>query len=455
MGILDFLKNIDVQAILTAIAPALEMIFQFLKTWWWVLLPFLFWKRFKFLWLWWRQMEVWVPRQKPVILEVRIPTEVVKPIRAMEMVLSGLFQTIYQPPDPWEKWIDGQVQLSYVFEIASIEGDIHFFIRLLDKGMRDAVESVVYSQYPEAEITETDDYTKYVPQDIPNKEWDLWGTNYRLIKPDPYPIKTYRQFETEREALEEKRVDPIATLLEAMAKIKKGEQLWIQIIAKPVGKADFPDKKYWSEYEKVKEELARRAKKPAPQKSMLLEAADILITGKPPEGPAKVEETIIPPEMKLTPGERDVLTAVEEKASKPIFETILRFIYLGKRDVFFKPNLRLAFGFFSSFWTLNCNALIPMGQPIITKIKKSWFLPLNMGFISKRRLYLRQRKLFRRYRMREAPFFPRPTEDGTYALNTEELATLFHFPGRASAAAPFMSRVESKKREAPPSLPVE
>lgn len=449
------MENFTPQDLWIFLQPVLQVVWQFIKAWWWLPLPFLLWKRFKFFWLWFRIYNNFLPKQKPMLLEIRIPTDVLKPIRAMETVISELFQVIYAPPDPWEKWIDGQVQMSYSFEVAAIDGVPHFFIRIPDRSFRDSVEAVIYSQYPEAEITEADDYTKYVPKDIPNKEWDLWGTNYRLIKPDPYPIKTYPQFETEKEPLEEKRVDPIASLLEAMAKLKRGEQLWVQFIIRPSGQKDFPEMSYWSEIEKTKEELSRRKKKEKKKKSILMEAADIMLTGKPTSEAPPEKEELIPPEMKLTPGEREVLAAVENKASKPAFKTVIRFIYLGKKDVFFKQNLRLVFGFFSSFWTLNCNAFVPFGQPIITKIKKSWFLPKNMKFIRRRRMYLRQRRLFRMYVSREDPFFPELKDDGTYVLNTEELATLFHFPGKRSASAPFMSRIESKKGEAPSGLPVE
>jgi hypothetical protein len=38
-------------------------------------------------------------------------------------------------------------------------------------------------------------------------------------------------------------------------------------------------------------------------------------------------------------------------------------------------------------------------------------------------------------------------------LNTEELATIFHFPGQV-AGTPTLERVPSKKAEAPSNLPI-
>ncbi len=428
--------------------PYFSIFWQIFKSWWWLPLPFIFWRPFCFLWLWWRT-DLWLKKQKFILLEIRIPKEVLKPIRAMETVMSALWQPIYDPPDWWEKWIEGKIQLSYSFEIVSIDGEPHFFIRIPEP-LRDSIEAIIYSQYPQAEISVADDYTKKVPQDIPNKDWDLWGCDYRLLKEDPYPIKTYKEFETEREAIEEKRVDPIASLLEAFNKIKKGEQIWIQMVATPVTNKEVP---WIKEGEEIKDKLAKREKKKVKRRPMILEAIDVLITGEPPSGPKKEEESVIPPEMKLTPGERETVAAIEKKISKSGFHTNIRFIYLGKKDAFFKPNLRLVFGFFASFKTEDLNALVPWGKTIC-KIHKSWFLPLNL--LLPRRLYLRKRKIFRRYCLRVHPLFPKKAKfPARFVLNTEELASIYHFPGRASAPAPFVPRIESKKGEAPPTLPTE
>ena len=440
---------------LKILIPMFKNIWDIVRVWWWLPLPILLWRPFSFLWLWWR-VDRFVGKTKFILLEIMIPKEVLKPIRAMETVIDGLWQIVYDPADWWEKWVDGKVVFSYSFEIVSIGGEPHFFIRIPEKS-RDSIESAIYSQYPEVEISVADDYTKNIPQDIPNKDWDLWGADYKFIAPNPYPIKTYLKFETEREALEEKRIDPLAALLESMAKIKKGEQLWIQIKAKPVrgdvgGGEGIP---WLKEGEKIRDELARRTEKKPVKNPIIMDVADVLITGEPPSASQKEEKKeLLPPEMKLTPGEREIISGVEQKMAKRGFNTNIRFIYLGNREVFFKPKLRLALSFFSSFATQNLNALYPYGQPFITKVPKSWFLPLNL-FI-KRRLYLRKRSLFRKYQLRVDPFFPRKSRwPSSFILNTEELATVFHFPGQRSAPAPFMKRIESKKGEAPPGLPYE
>ncbi len=423
----------------------LSPVWSFIVSWWWLPLPFILWKFFSFLWLWWRGLDVWLGKQTMILLEVKMPKEILKPIRAMETVLEGIYQVFFEPISLWKKWITGTLQLSCSLEIASIGGNIHFFIRV-PKEKKDPIESLVYAQYPEAEISIADDYTKHVPSDIPNKDWDLWGCDYQLLKADAYPIKTYKKFETEREAKEEKRIDPLSVLLEAMSKIKTGEQLWVQITASPEKTDD-----WIKEGKKVRDELARRTKKPAPQKSIISDALDVLVSGNTPGEVKKEEESPIPVEMKLTPGERDIVAGVEEKISKMGFITNVRFIYLGKKSVFYTPNFKLGFGFFNSFTTRNLNGLRPVGDPSMTRVNRNLFLPINL--FRKRRLYLRKRSMFRKYKSRVNLYFPRP--GGTFILNSEELATLFHFSGQGAAPAPSVSRIEAKKGEPPAGLPTE
>ena len=430
--------------------PTLSLALQVLRGWWWLIFPFVMQKPFLFLWRKWRT-DHWIANVfNPVVYEIKIPKDILKPVRAMEDVLNSLHSVIYQPADWWETWIDGQFQTSISLEITSIEGEIHFYIRF-HKGYLDGIKASIYSQYPDVEMAQVDDYTKLVPQDIPNKDWELWATDYILARNDCYPILTYKSFEKEMEPVEEKIVDPVASLLESMSRIGPGEQFWIQIAITPMAEDVAGD--WVKKSEAKRDELAKRKSKPSDGgKPIVLGAMEALITGKTPEelnAPPKEKETMIPPEMRLTPGEREVVAAIENKASKLGFEVFSRFIFLGKRGSFNKGNLRLPFIYFSSYVTNNLNALYPLGKTI-TKIKYSWFLPLNR--LRDRRKYLRQRKLFRNYINRLEPFFPR--SDGTFILNTEELASLFHFPSWGVSPVPGVSRVRGKTK-APPVLPEE
>ncbi len=408
------------------------------KNWWWILVPFLLWPYFLFLYRW-RQMEKYDSTIKRVILEIKIPKEIVKPIKAMEHVFAG-FHAIHDVFSWREKWLEGQFQLSFSLEIASLGGEIHFYIRTPEQ-FRNIIESNIYSQYPEVEISEVSDYTKNVPPDIPNKDWDVWGTDQINTKPDPYPIKTYKKFEEEIQSKEEKRIDPLANLLEGLSLLKPGEQMWIQILVKPIREQDKPWVKQGLE---IRDKLAKRPEKPKP-KAMVREATEILLFG--PAQEKEKKEELIPPEMKLTSGEKEVISAIEEKISKFGFDCNIRYVYLGKRDVFFKPRARIPYSFFKEISSETLGGFKP-NKRTITKVKSVF-----LWFLDERRVYLRKRRIFRYYQKRWFPRFPK--SGWTYVLNTEELATLYHFPGRMVAPTSAIPRIEAKKGEAPAGIPFE
>ncbi len=406
------------------------------KNWWFFILPILLIKPLLSLWLWYIQHK-WGKKIKHILLEIRLPKEVPRPMKAMEEVFAGI-HSIHDVFDFREVWLEGKYQLTLSFEIVSDGGKIHFYIRCPEI-YRDIVESNIYAQFPDAEIFEVEDYTKLVPQNIPNENWDLFGFDEITTKPNPYPIKTYKYFEERTDIPEEKRVSPLAGLLEGMATLKEGEYLWYQIWAKPI-REEIPWRK---EGLKIVNELVKRPK-PKPPKSILSAVVDLLIKGKPPEEKPPEEttlEALALPEMRLTPGEKEIVKAIEDKISKFGYECLVRYLYLGKRDVFFKPKARIPFGFFKEISWESLNGLKPN-----TKTMPKVHHP----FLEKRRVYLKKRKLFRRYCERLPTLYP--FGGGTYVLNTEELATLYHFPGKVVAPAPTIERVEARKKEPPPSL---
>ncbi len=433
----------------------LNILKDFIKAWWWITLPFLLFGSWKFLYLWWRN-DVFDNKVEYVLFEIKPPVEVLKPLRAMEAVFSGLWH-FYDPPNPREAWLEGKFIFTMSLEIASIEGDIHFFIRA-PKQLRNLIESTVYSQYPDVEISIAEDYTKNIPQNIPNKEWDLWGCDYELMKDEVYPIKTYAEFfETSPDSSkEEKRIDPLSPLLEGMSKLGPGEQVWIQIMAKPV--APTLDYNFFKLGQTEVNKLVKRPAETKPPSAMinkddLVGVSDLLIYGEAAEAAKPEIREWLPPEMKLTPGEREVVTKIEEKVSKISFLSNIRFMYVAKRENFFGAHKAWVFGFFDQFNTAHLNCFKPW-KPTITKVHTvlTWFLDT-------RRVYVRKRRMLRRYLGRNTPLFPKSDckgkPGGTYILNIEELATLFHFPGRTVSYAPGVRRVEAKKGKAPAGLPVE
>lgn len=418
-----------------------ELFFLF----WWVPIPFILFPQLQFAYLLYKSTQFSMTHDQKVLLEIKIPPEVTRPLRAMENVFNTVW-SLYDPPSFRELWFMGKYILAFNLEIVSIEGIPHFYIRV-PKGARNSFESAIYSQFSDVEITEVSDYTQNVPQDLPNSDWDLWGADFMLAKPDVYPIKTYEQFFEERpdSPAEEKRIDPLSDLLEIMSKLGKDEQLWIQMRLSPVTNKqnNFIDRAR----EILDKMLKRATPKPVEFKPMAQEALEIFVSGKPGEMPKEEQATdsLMFSEFMLTSGEREVVSAIEKKVSKPMYNTAIRFIYLAKREAFFGPAKGYAFNFFSQFSSHNLNFFAPIPETM-TKIK-------SPNIFTKRRLHFRQRNMFLRYINRETAFDPYP--GGTFILNSEEVATLFHFPGMEVAPTKAVPRVEIKKAPPPSDLPIE
>jgi hypothetical protein len=361
-----------------------------------------------------------------------------KPIRAMENVIVG-FWPLYGVPGWYDKWWKGKTEAGFSLEIISTDGNPRFLVRC-PADDRALFESSIYAEYPEAEIFEVDDYTQKLPSDIPNERWDVWGTDFTM-KEDVYPIKTYREFETEKEIREEKRIDPMANLIEGLNRIEKGEQIWIIISATPVADSEIG---FFKKADKEINKIAGRKEKP----KGLGFFADVLntLTGFPPKPEVKEDDAL--PEMKLTSGEKEKIKAIEAKKSKHLYECFVRFVYVAKKEKFSGSRVKLPIGYINQF--NGQNKLTPWKETI-TKISQGWY---NWFWFIERRLYVRKRKIFRNYLRRVPAFFPRSKKGQTFILNSEELASLYHFPSKYSSPYSSISRVEAKKKEPPSNLPV-
>lgn len=418
---------------------------QFLKNalyYWWLWLAILLYPPAKYLYLWTIRELNFFNKIKWVLLEIKLPATVEKTPKAMENVFHAIWP-LYDPPATIrDYWIKGSWLLYYSLEIVGRKGEIHFYIRT-PATHRSLVEYALYAEYPNIEITEAEDYVDKFGE-LPNEKYDIWGADQRLIKSDVYPLRTYEYWETEM-TRPEKRIDPLATLLEHLTSLEEDEECWIQIRISPSSDELRP---YTKECQKVINELMKRA---APKEMSVLEQlelskapfdiADVLIGGKPipdrapqPEAPGFDVGL-----MKLSPGETEVLRAIEENIGKYFYESNIRFLYIANREIFSPPRgVAPLVGFFSQFSSRNLNGLAP--DKTKTKVMP-WFF-------EKRRLFMKKRKLYRYYRARMWPWHRPP-----YILSTAELATIFHFPSKETAPSVGVPRIEIKTGGAPPNLP--
>lgn len=402
---------------------------------WFIILPPLLFFTFKIYWLRHVQDIFWASADW-VILELIPPRNIEKSPKPMEALFAG-FAGVEKSFNTYETYVDGAFTDYMSLELVSESGMVHFYVRSMKK-YRHIVESHLYAQYPDVEIVEVPDYVDDVPKIIPNNQWDLWGADFMFNRPNAYPIRTYKMFE---EDITGTMIDPLSSLLEVMGKLTPGLKIWFQIIIKPTSPS-------WATKEgsKITEKLKGRDKK---TESMLerfwRDLVDVFsnlfkATYSPVEFPAEKKKEESPLDTRLSPGERDVLKAIEDNLGKLQFHTKMRFILLGRRESMDKTFVSSFTGALKQFGDDNMNGFKP---DAISKTKADYWT-------RKKRLAYKQRKILRRYRNRSMDGVP----EAEMVLSSEELATVFHLPDM-NVMAPSLSRVEAKRGGAPSNLPIE
>lgn len=435
----------------------------FLLSLWWIFIPWLLFVLVRDLWLKHKRNQ-FIQEMDWLLLEIKPPQEIKKTPRAMEQFFAALHGTQSNPN--WrDRNIRGNTQRWFSLETVSLEGEIHFFIRTVSM-FRDLIEANIYAQYPEAEITQVADYVHAVSSEVPNEDYDIWGTELMLVKDDAYPIRTYPEFERDI-ALEEQRIDPVASLLETMSKMGSGEQIWIQTLVRPV------NDKWKKEGEKLRDKLVGRVvtpqrgevvKEAVAWKEAGKEVAHQLLTGEGLEtGGEAGRESETPFLWKSTKAEQDVINAIEQNISKLGFETIIRFIYLARSDVFKRANIAAVVGAYKQFNTQHLNGFKPNGKVgpdidyryqakktreayrrkrVLADYQKRNFTQQSKAISYLKPLFFERLPIINWFFSRSKPF----------VFNIEELATIYHFP-ISTVKAPFVPKVEARRAEPPAELP--
>jgi hypothetical protein len=380
-----------------------------------------------------------------VLLEVKFPKNNETFPKAMEQVFASFYQIYSFGIKPEKKWLEGQFEEKISAEMVSSKEGIRFFIRVNRKN-RPIVENAIFAQYPGAEIVEApDDYVKEFPADLPNEEYDIMGADMILGKDSAYPIRTYPYFFGERK-YEEQEVDPIAILAEVMSSLKADERMWVQVLISPAG-----DRLKEAAKKVIGEKMG---KKEAPKKGAsgaLFEFVTQAVQApvKPPEwgDAAKPEDK----PKSLTSIDNDIIKAVDAKASKLAFDTIVRIIYIDKKDAFSGSNFKAATSAFQQFNTSNLNYVRPARLTMTVPLR--FYVPQR-----KKRLLEKKKRIYKNYIERDFTGYTNVEEMyrkhvEPSLMNVEELATIFHPPiGRVAAVG--LGQPESKKGAPPANLPI-
>lgn len=415
--------------------PALQIIFFLAPIWIPIVLIVVFWK----FWLEYIRAK-FINKQEYVLLEIRLPREISRSPLAMETLLTnfhiGIGETTFI-----DRYILGKIRPWHSLEMVSLGGEIHFYI-WTRKFLQKVIETQIYGQYPNVEIYEAEDYAKRFHYTA--EQYGVWACDFKLTGKDAYPIKTYVDYGLDKDPKEEFKIDPMAGFFEFLGQIGPDEQIWFQILIR-VNKGDLKeDRKYISPIELRKEKKKKKEKGfvfRGTTRSWKEEAKDEIERIRDESRPETTGD--FPGFPNPTPGQTDTIKALERSISKLGFDAGIRGIYIAKSDKFNPTNIVALTASLKQLNSANLNGFAPT----------RWFIEFSypwQDFRGKKKEAYR-REVIDAYRRRS--WFYAPYKTPSFVLNTEELATIFHFPGSV-VQAPTLGRVQSTKGDAPSNLPM-
>ena len=390
-----------------------------------------------------------------VLLEIVPPREVLRSPKAMELFISNALYHFSYKGGSEEYW-QGAVWFWFSLEIASIDGQVHFYIRTPSR-IKELIETQMYAQYPQSQVKVVDDYTLAVDEITPESHWNGWGCEFGLIRPEAYPIKTYIDFGLDKDPKEEYKVDPISPVVEFFGSLQKGEQAWVQIIVTPSKKEYHTHGTWFGHHDWVAEADIQMEKLLLPYTSKRDDPGEHLLKL------SRIEVRV--------PSFLDrAVKGMSAKTGKLGFETGIRVMYLAKKEIYpvgnrtnNSRNIRLIFrqyaapdvnefnrinstqgDAFGGVFTISAKTIMLLADRMLHEYRERAFfhLPLRHHLFNKHTIPWPFNILF----------YPVYFHHQTYILNTEELATIWHFPGQI-LKVPTLERIESKEASPPTNLP--
>ena len=159
------------------------------------------------------------------------------------------------------------------------------------------------------------------------------------------------------------------------------------------------------------------------------------------------EKPLNPNTMQLSKGEKEAVDAIEQNLSKIPFDCGIRAIYVAKTPAFRPSTIAGLSGSFRQYGAQNLNGF---------KASKTPGVSYPWQDRSGKKVLGQKKSLFNKYKARAffyEEFIPTGYGGTPFVMTTEELATIYHFPGDVSKT-PSLSRIVAKKAEPPSNLPI-
>lgn len=333
-----------------------------------------------------------------VLLVLEIPRANDKSELAAEQLFASLHGILR---DKRELQINKGVQEHLSFEIASVGGRIQFYV-WVPKTLQSFVEGQIYAQYPTVQIHEAEeDYVAHERQHSVVYTSEIVPSAHQYL-----PIKTFQSFE----------VDPLAGITGTLAKLEDtGEELWIQILVRPVA----------DEWHKSVEKWINSVKSGSlfgiiggGGGGLAWFGGLLAALWQPPEQGSGTTGGAV---KELSERDKTRIAEAEKKATKLGYQVKIRLAYLGGSESNAKLRMQALVGTFKQFNSTNLNGF---------QASKESF--------EKSSLALYKARVF---------------ADPGFILNIEEVASVYHLP-HTNVETPNILWASTKTAEPPAKLPV-
>ncbi len=284
----------------------------------------------------------------------------------------------------------GQTRTS--FEIVAKDGQIFFYVGI-PKELQSFTEKQIQGLYPDAEIEVSKDFKMFT------SDFKIKCGMLKQKEKFVYPIKTYKFLESE----------PLNPITNALSKLGKDSRATIQVLIKPTS----------GDWKRGVEKIAGQIveNKPVDESGIgkvLNSLIDFFQNNK--------NEQRMPDEKKLTPIQEEKLKALREKQSKLGFKTQIKVAVTSPTEDEARLNLENILSSFSQFTAPEWNGF----KNVIPKDQSAFV----------------------------TSFILREFTDPYMILNTEELASIYHFPNYF-VETPNIAWLKSKTLPAPNDVPQE
>jgi len=286
----------------------------------------------------------------------------------------------------------------FAFEIVADEGVISFYVTIPEH-VRQYVEQQIQAQYPDARIEEREDYNIFTPQCV------IVGSTLKFKKSYFFPINTYQEMEA----------DPLSSITNALSKFRNVEAGGAAI--------QFVVRSAHPKWHAAGNNLAREVRQGKKLSDAIATAGGSLVYGVI-RGASKRPEQHGQQFAGLSPFEEEAVSRIQTKAAKSGFEVNIRIVVAADTEMAATSQLSGIVNSFSQF----------AGYQYGNSFQQ--LRPRNMKRFLNDFIY----RAF--------------NEKSQMILNTEEMASLFHFP-LPTTETPNILWLSSKQAGAPVNLPTD